>query len=111
MPLFCPKCGNKLHGNFKFCPTCGKNLEGKFAFCSECGKKMPMAKKAKTGVSFPKLSLRIPRKTLIAVIVKNLNQILNVLSLKKLVAEMIKLIFIGQMKMIFKLYVVVLKEI
>ena len=69
MPLFCPKCGNKLHGNFKFCPTCGKNLEGKFAFCSECGKKMPMAKKAKTGVSFPKLSLRIPRKTLIAVIV------------------------------------------
>ena len=44
-------------------------MKGKFAFCCECGKKMPMAKKAKTGVSFPKLSLRIPRKTLIAVIV------------------------------------------
>ncbi len=69
MPLFCPKCGNKLHGNFKFCPTCGKNLKGKFAFCTECGKKMPIAKKAKTGVSLPKLSLNIPRKAIIAIVV------------------------------------------
>ena len=70
MPLFCPKCGNKLQGNFKFCPTCGKNLKGKFTFCTECGKKIPISKKAKTsGISFPKLSLNIPRKTIIAIVV------------------------------------------
>lgn len=70
MPLFCPKCGNKLQENFKFCPTCGKNLKGKFTFCIECGKKIPISKKAKTsGISFPKLSLNIPRKTIIAIVV------------------------------------------
>jgi len=69
MPLYCPKCGNKLNGDFKFCPTCGKNLKDKFAFCPECGKKMPTAKKAKTRATFPKLSLNIPKKAIIAIIV------------------------------------------
>ena len=45
MPIYCPKCGNKLEENFKFCPNCGKNLAGKFVFCPDCGKKMIPADK------------------------------------------------------------------
>ena len=77
MPIYCPKCGNKLEESFKFCPDCGKNLAGKFAFCPECGKKMsssekiiePMPekneafniKKEKRRFTFPKLSLHFPK--------------------------------------------------
>ena len=83
MTIYCPKCGNKLEENFKFCPDCGKNLKGKFTFCPECGKKMILSegiaptpdksdvfkpKKRKLRISFPRLSLHIPKKTAIAII-------------------------------------------
>jgi len=83
MLKYCPECGNKLEEGFKFCPTCGKNLTGEFAFCPECGKKMILSekrtvllpekrktfkvKKRKSKITFPKLSLHIPRKTAIAI--------------------------------------------
>ncbi|UCD14434.1 MAG: zinc ribbon domain-containing protein [Thermoplasmatales archaeon] len=79
MSIYCPKCGNKLEENFKFCPDCGKNLKGKFAFCPECGKKMILSEgivptpekkevfKAKKR-KLPKLSLHIPKKTVIAIV-------------------------------------------
>ena len=69
MPIFCPKCGTKLGGDFKFCPNCGKNLKGKFSFCAECGKKMPIGKTTKNKISFPRISLHIPRKAIIAIVV------------------------------------------
>jgi hypothetical protein len=69
MPLFCPKCGTKLAGDFKFCPNCGKNLKGKFSYCPECGKKMPIGKTTKNKISLPRLSLHMPRKAIIAVVV------------------------------------------
>jgi len=81
---YCPECGNKLEESFKFCPNCGKNLTGEFAFCPECGKKMILsekrivhlpekremfkAKKEKSKITFPKISLHIPRKTVIIII-------------------------------------------
>ena len=80
MPLYCPECGNSLAENFKFCPECGKNLKGSFNFCPDCGKKMPITneieqketiteepqpKKEKTKFKFPKISIKIPKKTMI----------------------------------------------
>lgn len=81
---YCPECGNKLKESFKFCPNCGKNLTGEFAFCPGCGKKMILsekrivslpekremfkAKKEKSKITFPKISLHIPRKTVIIII-------------------------------------------
>lgn len=83
MPLYCPECGNSLAENFKFCPECGKNLKGSFIFCPDCGKKMPITndvtqketiseepqpKKEKTKFKFPKISIKLPKKTLIIIL-------------------------------------------
>lgn len=89
MTKYCPDCGSKLKGSFKmpkYCPECGNRLEGSFKFCPECGKKMPMPEdtkrlekvetkeevktkaKEKTRVALPKPSLKISKKTAIAII-------------------------------------------
>lgn len=89
MTKYCPDCGSKLKGSFKmpkYCPECGNRLEGSFKFCPECGKKMPMPEdtkrlekvetkeevktkaKEKRKVVLPKPSLKISKKTAIAII-------------------------------------------
>lgn len=86
MSKYCPECGSKLEENFKFCPECGKKLISKFTFCPECNKKMLMLKdakrlekietkkevktkaKEKTRFTLPKISLKISKKTAIAII-------------------------------------------
>jgi len=89
MVKYCSECGNKLKESFKmpkYCSECGNKLEGSFKFCPECGKKMPMIKdvkrleeietkekvktkaEEKTRFALPKPSLKISKKTAIAII-------------------------------------------
>jgi hypothetical protein len=68
MVKYCPKCGNKVEENFKFCPECAKKLTGKFNFCPECGKKMPVPEKTKIRFTLSEISLKISKKTAIAII-------------------------------------------
>lgn len=84
MSKYCSECGNKLEEGFKFCPRCGKKLVDKFTSCPECDKKMPKdtkrlekietkeevktKAKEKTRFALPKPSLKISKKTTVAVI-------------------------------------------
>jgi len=84
MPKYCSECGKKIEESFKFCPECGAKLVSKFTSCPECDKKMPKdtkrlekietkeevktKAKEKTRFALPKPSLKISKKTAIAII-------------------------------------------
>ena len=84
MPKYCSECGNKLEEGFKFCPKCGAELVSKFTSCPECNKKISKDTKGlekietkeevetkakeKTRFALPKPSLKISKKTAIAII-------------------------------------------
>ena len=60
------------------CTVCGKKLDGKFKFCPDCGSEIKVEVKPKTKqkkqtkktmkINWPKISLKIPKKTAITVV-------------------------------------------